>query len=221
MAGDRVARRMMFNEAAVGRVVCHSHLAPVLEVQLRRQPSYLVLPRIEGVTLSVLAREGQCCSRRALRVVRQVAEALAALHDRQWRHGDVKPDNILVSPGGHATLIDLSMAAPASDPLNGAGGTPPYAAPESSSGWLSAAGDIYSLGVALCELLGDGGPLRPPREPLTPPALDWLRSAPPGVKPLLRRMLAVCPDDRPSAAEVVDELTPLEVAALAAAVQQR
>ena len=221
---DPIARDLFHNEVEASFAIQHPHLTTVFEAigagrpedngaqppdedGHSRQPTRprtrcLVLPRLEGVTLDVLHREGQCGLRRALRTVRQTAEALAAMHAQGWRHGDVKPANIMVSPEGHATLIDLSLAAPFHSPVHG--GTPPYTAPEMEQGRGAGASDIFSLGVVLCELLiGDE---------LCEKSIDAMTCTwPPGALQLMRRMLQADPNDRPHAAEVIDELTPLEI----------
>ncbi|MCA9174793.1 MAG: serine/threonine protein kinase [Planctomycetales bacterium] len=216
---DPTAVAMMTSEAAAGRAVLHPHLAPVLEAHLRSTPRHLVMPRLEGVPLSVLLREGQCGLRRALRTARQVAEALAELHDHGWRHGDVKPANVMISPEGHATLIDLSMAAPVTQPGQGLG-TPTYAAPELQAGTPGASSDVYSLGVMLFELLAGRAPfeLNSPqqladahREEPAPSLRDLAPQVPAGAARLVRRMLQKSPHDRPFATEVIEELTPLEI----------
>ena len=215
---DQVARELLANEAAANRAVLHPNLTTVFEAHTRSCPCYLVLPRIEGVTLDVLQREGQCSLRRGLRVVRQTAEALAAMHAAGWRHGDVKPANIMVSPTGHTTLIDLSLAAPRHAPLRGLG-TRTYAAPETAQEVGCAASDVYSLGIVLFELLLDASTrantkAKAPRVPARHLELAQISSSlqqlPIGGG-LIRRMLQTEPDDRPRAAEVINELTPLEI----------
>lgn len=216
---DPTARQLIAKEAAAGRAVQHAHLVPVLEAHLRRDPCYLVMPRLEGVTLRMLFDELQCSLPRALRCVRQVAEALAELHRHGWRHGDVKPDNIMVSAAGHATLIDLSMASPFSEPLAAVHGTPRYAAPETHQGEASSSSDIYALGAMMFELIAGRAPLigdsheelaRAHRN-LTPRRLESVAEIPHGVGHLTRRMLQKSPHDRPFANQVIDELIPLEI----------
>jgi tetratricopeptide (TPR) repeat protein len=100
--------------------------------------------------------------RDAVELVRQVAEAAHALHERGIVHRDVKPGNILVSPDGTtAVLMDLGLAQVA-DELGGRVtktrqfvGTLRYASPEQvlAVGRLDRTSDVYSLGATLCELL--------------------------------------------------------------------
>src|SRR5205807_1385199 len=96
---------------------------------------------------------------RALNIIRQVAEALAALHCAGWLHGQLRPEHILLSPSGQVTLIDLTLArrletveceSAAVATVNAT-----YAAPEMTSGnrRLGIAADIYSLGIVLYEAL--------------------------------------------------------------------
>jgi len=220
-------------EAVVAREVTHPNLAAVLSAACDRAPYHLVLPYLEGVTLRTLLADRQqrfrLPSAAALWTVRQTAAALQELHAHEWLHGDVKPENILVSPAGHATLCDLGFARR----LDGAEclsreslqGTPAYLAPEAftSHGRFTAASDVYSLGCVLFESLTGQPPFR---------AIDaahlataHLQQVPPNVRTLVpelpvefarlvAKMLAKDPLRRPDMAEVLAKLVELEIDAI-------
>ena len=152
--------RQFRREGILGRLLEHPHAIPVLGGALKEPPFYLVLPRLRGSTVArVLRGAGAFACAHAVWVVRQVADALGLVHDRGWLHGDVKPDNIHISPEGHATLFDFGMATP----VNQAGelhdrrlaGTLAYCAPEQFTSRLTIgpASDVYSLGITFFELL--------------------------------------------------------------------
>ncbi|MBX9623955.1 MAG: hypothetical protein K2X82_09120, partial [Gemmataceae bacterium] len=63
-------------------------------------------------------------------VAARVADALAYLHGKGREHGDLKPSNVVLAPGGHPYLIDFNLAAPADGAPAGTGGTLPFLAPE-------------------------------------------------------------------------------------------
>lgn len=230
---------MLQREALIGSTVSHSHLAPVLSWQLRNQP-FIVMPRIEGGTLRALLqhrrREYGCLIGGAkflpqsVWIARQVACALYALHGAGWLHGDVKPENVLLSPSGHATLIDLGLARKLGSWECQGGevlaGTFAYVAPESflPAATLSGESDVYSLGAFLYELL-TGQPMFEETDP-TRLALRHLRDAPadvreagldvpPALACLVMRMLAKEPLRRPATPEVVRQLTRQEIELLA------
>src|SRR5262249_52863079 len=155
-------------------------------------------------------------------------EALAALHEAGWLHGQVRPEHIVVSPQGQATLIDLTEARQLETAECDAGEMPAraaaHAAPESFSprGRVTVASDIYSLGVLLYESLA-----RRPFEAadVRQMARQHRLSLPPDIRrlsmqvsaavaELLHRMLAKEPLRRPSAADLVRWLTELEIEAL-------
>ena len=156
----REAIRLLQREAYVGQSVAHPHLVPVLSAAVVDPPRLLVMPWLEGASLQARLAAGETLDvPRTLWIARQIAEALAALHEAGWMHGDVTPGNILVSPSGHATLIDLSFARPGADfgsvvdrPIMG---TCNYLAPEYLTSALrpDIRSDIYSLGVVLFEAL--------------------------------------------------------------------
>jgi eukaryotic-like serine/threonine-protein kinase len=231
---------MLRREALVGSAVSHPHLAPVLTWQPRNAP-FIIMPRIEGCTLRTCLqhrrREYGCLLGAAkflpqsVWVARQIAAALSALHSALWLHGDVKPENVLVSSQGHATLIDLGLARKLGSRECQGGdvlaGTPAYVSPESFLPAVSLNGgsDIYSLGALLYELL-TGQPLFEEADPAKI-ALRHLREipadvrnaaldVPPSLARLVMRMLAKDPLRRPAADEVVRQLTRLEIELLGA-----
>lgn len=219
-------------EEYVGRRVSDRHLAPVLASSLTRSPYWLALPFLEGISLETRLLAGPPLRpASALWVVRQVAEALDALHRAGWLHGDVKPHNVVVSPNGHATLVDLGFtraldpalaaAMPTAD-IEMIAATPAYAAPETfdEPARFSAASDIYSLGVTLFEcltgrrpfpsaqlaVLSDAHRRQPP-----PDVRQFAPHTPSRVADLVWQMLAKNPASRPVGQRLLDVLVTLEI----------
>jgi serine/threonine-protein kinase len=147
-------------EAAAGLQVSHPHLSSVLSARVADPPYYLVMPWLGGANLRELIHGGgNLCLPEMLCIARQAAEAIAALWRAGWTHGDVKPENIVVSPPLHATLIDLGFARRADEPGWAAEpyfcGTLDYVAPEVivSASPPDIRSDLYSLGVTMYELI--------------------------------------------------------------------
>jgi formylglycine-generating enzyme required for sulfatase activity len=155
-------------EARAAAAIGHPHLCPVFDVGELNGVHFLVMPYIEGTPLSrLLAADGPWEVRRVAALVRQLALAVEALHQRGLIHRDLKPGNVLIRPNGEPMLMDFGLARFLSEQgprLTNTGavlGTPAYMAPEQILGDLKALGpatDVYELGVILYELLTGGLP---------------------------------------------------------------
>jgi hypothetical protein len=150
----------------------------------------------------------------------RLADALDHLHRCGVTHGDLKPSNVILGPGGHPYLIDFNLATGPDDPLR-CGGTLPYMAPERlrllcgepTDGGPSDRADVYSLGVVLFEALTGAVPFPPPFCNPREAAADLLRrqaaglpslcAANPQIPRSLARLVESClatdPQQRPTA----------------------
>jgi serine/threonine-protein kinase len=206
----------------------HPHILPLYDSGEADGFLYYIMPLVEGESLrDRLDRERQLSVDGAIRVAREVADALACAHTQGVLHRDIKPENILLERG-HAILADFGIARAldiaGADQLTGTGlslGTPAYMSPEQSLGedGLDGRSDLYSLGCVLYEMLVGEPPHTGPsahaiiakRLSGTAPRVAMLReTVSPQLDAIVSRLLARAPADRFATA---DQLT----AALSAA----
>lgn len=231
-AQDERALEQIRREALVGNSISHPHLISVLDWGMQKPPYYIVMPMLRGSTLESLIGAEQLPSLpMALWIARQVAEALTALHSANWRHADIKPANIFLSPDGHVTLLDLGLARRAEEAGHVAHqaivGTLAYLPPESLTSSLAPdfRSDIYSLGVTLYQTLSGRlpysanslGELAKLQNETVPMRLRRLvPDLPLSVANMVHDMIAHEPLRRPqTATELVRRLLPLEIATFA------
>jgi serine/threonine protein kinase len=161
-ARDTDLIRTLENDARALRKLKQYNIVSVYDYWQEEDGSaYLVMPYLRGGSLSQrLDEKGRLSAEEASRLITQVANALAAAHQKGVIHLDVKPGNILLDEDSNAYLGDFGLAKqidPSTNPISsegGARGTPGYIAPEL---FLEAEAlpqaDIFSLGITLYECL--------------------------------------------------------------------
>jgi serine/threonine protein kinase len=167
MAATSPARKRFIREARSAAPIQHENVVRVHETGEQPLP-YLVMEFVPGETLQGrLDRAGPLEAPDALRIGRQVAEGLAAAHEKGLIHRDIKPANILIErgPQERAKITDFGLARAADDAsLTRSGvvaGTPMYMAPEQARGdSLDHRADLFSFGSVLYAMLTGHPPFR-------------------------------------------------------------
>ena len=145
----------------------HPHILPLFDSGTADSFLFYVMPYIQGETVrDKLNRETQLGIDDAVRIAREVADALQYAHEHGIVHRDIKPENILLH-GGHAMVADfgiaLAVSAAAGGRMTETGlslGTPHYMSPEQATAEkeITPRSDIYSLGSVLYEMLSGEPP---------------------------------------------------------------
>ena len=208
----------------------HPHIVPLLSAGETAGLPYFTMPFVKGESLRARLTHGELPISEAIRILREIASALAYAHENGVVHRDIKPENILIS-GGSAMVTDFGVAkAVSASSGTGAGGltslgvalgTPAYMAPEQATADPNTdyRADIYAFGVVAYEMLTGSTPFpgRSPQATLAAQvteAPDTVTRRRPAVPPLLATLVMKClekrPADRPqTAADVMHELDAL------------
>ena len=145
-------------EAWAMATVTHPGLAQIFGIETFRGRSFLVVEFLAGGTLVDQLVRGPIPVSRAVSIVTMLADALAALHENGYLHGDVKPSNIGFTSKGSPKLLDFGLARETDD-VSLAGGTLRYLSPEVLSGHpAQEADDVWSLCVVLYEMVSGEHP---------------------------------------------------------------
>jgi len=154
-------------EVRISARLQHPHIVPLLSASWVGDLIYYTMPFVEGESLRArLDRDRELPVAESIRLLREVADALAHAHRQGVVHRDIKPDNILLS-NGHAMVADFGIAKALTDggaTLTATGvsiGTPTYMAPEQAGGdQVDQRADLYALGVVGYEMLAGEPPFR-------------------------------------------------------------
>jgi serine/threonine protein kinase/Flp pilus assembly protein TadD len=169
-------RAQFLMEARNAASIDHPFICKVYETGAVEERGFIALEFIEGQTLGERLDAGPLPFDEAFTVITQLAEGIAAAHEHEVVHGDIKPTNIMISSSGHVKIMDFGLAKhlterPESDDstcpktlhtLEGVlVGTPAYMAPEQIRGeWADARSDVFSMGLVYFQVLSGIHPFR-------------------------------------------------------------
>jgi Tol biopolymer transport system component len=221
-AGDVVAQQRFTREARAIAALSHPRICPLFDVGHHDGVDFLVMEYLEGETLSERLVSGPMPVDRAIKVAREIAEALAAAHAAGIVHRDLKPGNVMLTKSG-TRLLDFGLAklrpatAPLTDladtdtrqPVTRSGalpGTLQYMAPEQLEGRdADPRSDIFAFGALFYEMI-TGRRAFEGRAPATviaailhvdpPPPSSLVPSLSPAIDQFIGTCLRKQPDDR-------------------------
>jgi|WetSurMetagenome_2_1015567.scaffolds.fasta_scaffold63095_2 serine/threonine protein kinase len=223
VTGDAERRRRFVREARAAAAVTHPAVAQVYDVDEQDGVIFIAMELVEGRTVRQLIGAHEIDVPGALDIAIQVGSGLAKAHDAGIVHRDIKADNVMVTPDGHAKLLDFGLAKlvdsgsspdsasetttrAASSAATQAGmvlGTIAYMSPEQARGrGVDQRSDIFSLGVLLYEMSTGQMPFAgaSPIDTMHAIAFDEARPVTelrPGLPPDLQRVVARCMRKRP------------------------
>lgn len=174
-AADRIAVERFRREAQAAAMVRHPNVVAIYDFYAKSAdaPTFIVMELIKGLSLrDILKKEGKLSPERALALIYEACDGVAAAHRRNILHRDLKPENLILHLQGAdgereaVKVVDFGIAKlrdlPHGQTLTGTSlriGTPLYMSPEQLEGEpLSPATDVYSLGLILYEMIAGARP---------------------------------------------------------------
>jgi eukaryotic-like serine/threonine-protein kinase len=170
-ARDEDRMRRFGQEARAVAALNHPNVLSIYDTGVENGVPYLVSELLEGESLRQRLEQGPIAARKAVEYAQQVADGLAAAHEKNIVHRDLKPENIFLTSGGRVKILDFGLAklqaSDAGAPADGATatiaavtnpgvvmGTAGYMAPEQVRGQaVDHRADIFSFGAVLYEML--------------------------------------------------------------------
>jgi eukaryotic-like serine/threonine-protein kinase len=221
-AADAEALGRFEREAKAVATLSHPNILALFDVGETDGVHYAVSELLEGETLRAALDRGPLPVRKALEIAREVAEGLAAAHDKGIVHRDVKPENVFLTRDGHAKVLDFGLArhdAARRDPSDTRSptlgvvsekgvvlGTVAYMSPEQARGApVDLRSDQFSLGSVLYEMLAGAKPFEAASTPETLAAIlrdepepleKRAPNVPAPVRWLVERLLSKDPSER-------------------------
>ena len=217
VAGDHPDAPPVREEARALAAISSPSVVTVHAVGLHNGIDYLVMERVYGVSLEERLEEQRQRNlplelAEALHLISSLAEGLAVIHQAGIVHWDLKPANVMLTPGGRVVLLDFGIFVPAFAAAHAPmfRGTPAYSAPEAIRGTVDPPDahlvDAYALGVLAYELLTGQIPFDAPtvaeiwelhQHQPAPPVRALRPEVPEPVGRVIAELLAKDPADRP------------------------
>ena len=169
LARNKNSRLRFLQEARAAAAIEHDNIIHIYQVSEDRGVPFVAMPLLKGTSLDdLLRRVGALQLKQTLRIGSQIAEGLAAAHERKLIHRDIKPGNIWIEPtaGGRVKILDFGLARTTEGEtgLTQSGailGTPAYMPPEQARGEkVDHRADLYSLGCVLYRMATGDLPLK-------------------------------------------------------------
>jgi tetratricopeptide (TPR) repeat protein/tRNA A-37 threonylcarbamoyl transferase component Bud32 len=222
---DESDRRRFLREAQQASALNHPNVAGIYDVIEEGGETFLVMEFVEGTPLRTTMQGHKSLSNEDFfRIAAQGLEGLSAAHEKGILHGDIKPENIMITPEGRVKVLDFGVARRFSmgtadeatltaGTLNSLSGTPAYMAPEVlTQKPYDGRADVFSLGLVCYEMLGGKQPFE--TDSLAGTMASVLHTDPPpieeinpkvsaSVSSVIRTMLAKDPAQRYSSARDV------------------
>ncbi len=218
LATDADALSRFEREALAVAALSHSNILAIHDFGSHEGVTYAVMELLEGETLRDTLVSGAIPQRKSLLLAREIAEGLAAAHERGIAHRDLKPENVFITKDGHVKILDFGLAkqtpAPGDDVTSAPTarrqtepgtvmGTVGYMSPEQVRGHpADSRSDIFSFGAVLFEMLtgkrafkGDSA-VETMNAILTGEPAELSRTSP-GFPPSLERLVQHCLEKRP------------------------
>jgi len=222
LAASKSARERFLREARAAAAIKHDHIVAIYQVGEDRGVPFLAMELLEGEPLEDrLKRKGKLPLAEVLRIGREMADGLAAAHERGLIHRDIKPANVwLEGKKGRVKILDFGLARAGTDEahLTHPGaivGTPAYMAPEQAQGKnVDPRSDLFSLGCVLYRMATGEAPFRGTdifstlmavgtENPAPPVSLNF--ELPAELSDFIMQLLAKKPKERPESALAVTE----------------
>jgi serine/threonine-protein kinase len=146
-------------EAQSATSLSHPNIVNIYDVGEEAHILYMVMEYVEGMTLKeYIQQHGPVDVREAVRIMKQLTDAIAHAHENDIVHRDIKPQNILIDTYGNVKVTDfgiaIALSATALTQTNAVLGSVHYLSPEQARGGMATKkSDIYALGIVLYELL--------------------------------------------------------------------
>lgn len=159
MTGDAAFIRRFEREAQSAAALSHPHIVNIYDVGEEEGIHFMVMEYVDGKNLKEYIREkGKLAAPEAIKITRQIAEALEQAHQAGVIHRDIKPQNILFSRDGKVKVADFGIAIAGDGVTVTVGntiiGSVQYISPEQARGEVAGApSDLYSLGIVLYEMV--------------------------------------------------------------------